>query len=151
VSFICGGHNPTAEYWPNPEKWFGELYCWGVINSGDYHDGTHSDNMADMRSKNRQARQDHQGLRNPCYGVTVSAETRALIAVSEAKTVWVLDPAGQVIEIFNLTQFCRDQGLNQGGMWRVVSGHRESYKGYRALEHNYRVALAAGRKDVSDA
>ena len=39
MSFVCGGHNPTAEYWPNPEKWSGELYCcWGVINSGDYRD-----------------------------------------------------------------------------------------------------------------
>lgn len=44
----------------------------------------------------------------------------------------VTTPDGEEIEVFNLHKFCRDNGLNSGKMYLVVTGYRKRHKGYKA-------------------
>lgn len=47
-----------------------------------------------------------------------------------AKNWKVVNPVGEVIEVFNLSKFCRENGLDQGTMMKVMSGKRNQHKGY---------------------
>ncbi len=38
---------------------------------------------------------------------------------------------GELIEVSNLSKFCRDNNLSQGNMSSVLTGKRKSHKGYR--------------------
>lgn len=51
MSHICGASLAVPDYWPNPEKWFGELFCcWGVVN-GDYRDCSCWEPIFDLEQK----------------------------------------------------------------------------------------------------
>ena len=82
--------------------------------------GTSRDNTLDMIAKGRQ--------------VPMSASVREAAVVANAKTVWLRDPSGKPLRVTNLNKFCRDNALDQGGVWRVIAGRRRSYKGYTAYE-----------------
>lgn len=45
-----------------------------------------------------------------------------------------ISPAGDVIDIFNMRKFCRENDLNAGIMNLVWNGHRKSHKGWRRAE-----------------
>jgi hypothetical protein len=47
-----------------------------------------------------------------------------------AKTVKLKNPEGQVIEIYNLVGFCKENGLNPGNMHNVLTGRTKSCKGW---------------------
>lgn len=49
---------------------------------------------------------------------------------SQAMTFDFLDPSGNKVSIFNLTKFCRENGLHQGPMSRVNNGGISKYKGW---------------------
>lgn len=42
-----------------------------------------------------------------------------------------IDPQNNIIKIKNLTKFCRENKLNNGNMFSVISGKKRIYKGYR--------------------
>nr|DAP74221.1 MAG TPA: homing endonuclease [Caudoviricetes sp.] len=50
---------------------------------------------------------------------------------SQAKTYELLTPDGEHITVTNLRKFCRDNGLSQGNMNKVLSGKYSQHKGYR--------------------
>ena len=50
---------------------------------------------------------------------------------SQAKNYKLIDPEGQVVEVYNLNQFCKVNGLNQGNMNEVCLGHRNQHKGWK--------------------
>ncbi len=58
----------------------------------------------------------------------VSPEDNAIKA--KAKSYTFRNPSGDIIEVYNLRQFCRDNDLQQGHMWSVHSGGRNSHKGW---------------------
>lgn len=61
-----------------------------------------------------------------------SAESRAKQAKSKSIVTWlVINPDGSKLEIVNLKQFCRDNGLNPGHMFEVGNGYRNHHKGYK--------------------
>jgi hypothetical protein len=47
-----------------------------------------------------------------------------------AKTVKMKNPEGQVMEIYNLVGFCKENGLNPGNMHNVLTGRKKSCKGW---------------------
>lgn len=51
---------------------------------------------------------------------------------SNAKQYIITTPDGTEVEVFNLSKFCRDNGLNSGKMYLVVTGYRKQHKGYKA-------------------
>lgn len=52
--------------------------------------------------------------------------------VEEAHSIhyWFTDPTGVVVEIYNLSKFCRENKLNRGNMLRVLNGERNHHKGW---------------------
>lgn len=52
-------------------------------------------------------------------------------AYTHAKPFRVMSPLGIVIEMTNLNMFCRDNGLDQAAMHRVISGKQGTHKGWR--------------------
>jgi hypothetical protein len=42
-----------------------------------------------------------------------------------------LSPKGEVTEIYNLEEFCRNNGLDSGAMNKVAKGTRKSHKGWK--------------------
>lgn len=49
---------------------------------------------------------------------------------SHAKTYQFICPDGQLIEVFNLRKFCRENNLQQTHMCQVAKGKAKSHKGY---------------------
>lgn len=49
---------------------------------------------------------------------------------SQAMTFSFIGPGGKRVEVFNLTKFCRDNGLSQGCMSNVNKGVAKSHKGW---------------------
>ena len=47
-----------------------------------------------------------------------------------AKTYSFRNPDGELIEIYNLLKFCRENDLNHGAMYAVANGKRRIHKGY---------------------
>lgn len=71
---------------------------------------------------------------NPNTGVLMSAERRAAVSRWRRKPFSIVDPDGNVIHGENLTQFCKERGLNQGGAWMVINGRVKQHLGY--TRHN---------------
>jgi hypothetical protein len=59
------------------------------------------------------------------YG-SPSGENSAL-----AKTYLITQPDGAEVVVRGITQYCRENGLNQGNMCRVARGEQGQHKGYR--------------------
>lgn len=51
---------------------------------------------------------------------------------SSSKTVNLIDPNGNSLEVFNLNRFARENGLSYGCLCLVLSGKRKHHKGWRA-------------------
>lgn len=50
---------------------------------------------------------------------------------SRAKSYTFTNPEGEVIEVFNLRKFCRDNGLIRSSMASIQSGKQKQHKGWR--------------------
>lgn len=58
----------------------------------------------------------------------VTAQENQVHAI--AKTWVFFSPTGERLEMTGYNQFCKDKGLNQSGMWRMLTGKVKQYKGY---------------------
>jgi hypothetical protein len=94
--------------------------------------GTQSDNMIDCEHKGRNPSRNSfpKGNDHPYFGKTTSDANKKAMSDCKQKPFSVVAPDGTRIDGSNLTQFCKDNGLNQGAMWMIVSGKRCSHKGY---------------------
>lgn len=52
------------------------------------------------------------------------------IEISQAKMYIVKSPAGDIISIFNMNRFCRENNLNRSNLRSVIKGLRKSHKGW---------------------
>lgn len=57
-----------------------------------------------------------------------------------------INPNGECVEIFNLTKFCKDNGLSNGNMRSLISGSRLSHKGWSIIGARKRVKKAYSYK-----
>jgi hypothetical protein len=53
---------------------------------------------------------------------------------ASAKHYKLLNPEGEVVEVYNLTKFCRDNNMTQSGFYMVRSGVIKHYKGWVIYE-----------------
>lgn len=82
-----------------------------------------------------------------CSGKIYSPETCIFVTravnseESHAKSYRVVSPSGDVLDIYNMSKFCRDNGLNIGAMCGVGNGTRNYHKGYTPIvrKTNYKV------------
>ena len=103
-------------------------------------------------------------------GTTYTAEAKGKIAASKrgkpatgrnkrgpyhcrAKTYTLQDPDGKVIQITNMEEFCRENGLNSGHMLKVVYGKSKtafgySLPGYQPQEYHYELRSPSGEIEV---
>ena len=44
-------------------------------------------------------------------------------------------PNGDIVSGKNLTEFCKQNNLNQGAMWSVLNGKIKSHKGYKSFNY----------------
>jgi len=56
---------------------------------------------------------------------------------SNAKSFKLIDPDGNLIEGYNLNQFCSENNLDQSGVWHLLKGKTRIYKGYKSPEYYY--------------
>ncbi len=69
---------------------------------------------------------------SPSACMFVSPEDNAIKA--RAKSYTFRSPNGDVVEVYNLNKFCRDNDLYQGSMSAVHSGKRKSHKGWAKIQ-----------------
>lgn len=63
-------------------------------------------------------------------------EQVAKMAAARSRMWCVTTPEGRIILVKNMSQFCRDHGLNQGTMSAVARGKHKQHKGYRCLKED---------------
>lgn len=74
------------------------------------------------------------GYKHPQYGKHLSDETKLKLAGIQSKILWkFLSPQGTVLEIRNLAEFCRKNGLDKGAMGKVASGKTPHHKRWKSL------------------
>lgn len=56
---------------------------------------------------------------------------RENIIASKAAHASLVSPSGDIVSFFNISQFCRDNGLSQPNITSVLNGRRKSHKGWR--------------------
>lgn len=59
---------------------------------------------------------------------------RAASVAACAKPYTFVTPNGETVEVYNLNQFCADNGLNTPKMCEVASGKRAHHKGWRRVD-----------------
>lgn len=59
-----------------------------------------------------------------------SKESVQKIIEAQSKNYKFINPQGEVIEIHNLAEFARDNGLSQSHLYAVYAGKRKSHKGW---------------------
>ena len=91
-------------------KWYDKNY---PADGGDYH-------------LDKDIKIDGNKEYSPIACMFVSQKENLIKAT--AKSYTFKNPNGDIVEIYNLLQFCRDNGLNQRRMWDVHSGKRSSHK-----------------------
>jgi hypothetical protein len=53
---------------------------------------------------------------------------------SKAKKYKLVSPEGEVVEVFNLNKFCRDNNLTQGNLGMVAIGKANHHKGWKLFK-----------------
>lgn len=54
------------------------------------------------------------------------------VEASQAKRFKFRSPDGEIFDVFNISKFCREFGLNRGNMTSISLGKRRSHKGWTA-------------------
>lgn len=52
---------------------------------------------------------------------------------SSSKSYRFKDPDGTVVEVFNLSKFCRENNLSNGSMYHLIAGKYKHHKGWSLL------------------
>lgn len=93
-----------------------------------------------LRKHSEETKQKLRGLsgeKSPSWGVKRSKEYIDNMANTRAFQWKFIDPNGDVVEIFNLKKFCRDNPtLCQGHMRLVHTGKYKHHKGWRKFDEN---------------
>lgn len=50
---------------------------------------------------------------------------------AQAKIHKLKNPNGEIVEIYNLSDFCKENGLDRGTMYKMISGKQSHHKGWR--------------------
>lgn len=53
-----------------------------------------------------------------------------------SRTVKLKSPSGEVITVFNISKFCRENGLSDGNINQVLSGKRNQHKEWRVVNED---------------
>ena len=79
--------------------------------------------------------QKHSGTGNPMFGKTLSESHRQKISAAKSQQVlgFLKSPKGDVIEIKNITQFCKDYSLCIQGISKLLKGKYKSYLNWTKL------------------
>lgn len=62
------------------------------------------------------------GEKNPNFGKSHSKESRDKIAAAHAKTYQLVNPDGQLVEVVNMRQYCRDNNICRKAMHKLLAG-----------------------------
>jgi hypothetical protein len=94
------------------------------INGHPWTGRKHTEESKEKMSKSR------MGMNK---GVKHTEERKNKLRNSKCKYVYTLiSPEGEVFEVINANQFCKDNGLCDIGIYRVVNGKCDSYRGWKA-------------------
>ena len=50
------------------------------------------------------------------------------------RTISIINPDGEVVEVENFTKYCRENDLTRSAMYEVLKGKRKQHKGFKAKE-----------------
>jgi len=111
------------QFWLDYYKKLGNTYNQGNCADNPFRGRTHTD------VAKRKISEAHKGNTN-MIGRKHSKETKAKISKLSAKNFIFINPLGEEVNIFNLTEFCLTNNLIRRCMAKVISGERKQYKGW---------------------
>lgn len=83
----------------------------------------HTEETRELMRKNRKGR---------LKGIKRSQETKDKVSDSKCKYVYTLiSPSGEIFEVINANKFCKENGLTDIGLYRVINGKQDNHKGWR--------------------
>ena len=88
-----------------------------IPNPGQYPDVNHKDE--DKHNNN----EDNLEWCNDSYNQSYSKSVKRML----------LSPTGEVVEVFNMNEFCRNNGLNRGSINRMLVGKQQTTHGWRFI------------------
>jgi hypothetical protein len=89
---------------------------------------THTEETRDKMSKSQKGRPSPKGM----LGKKHTEEAKQKMSENrEVKSFSVISPTEEIIHSKNAKQFCRDNNLDKGHFSQVLSGKRQSHKGFR--------------------
>lgn len=74
------------------------------------------------------------GINNPMFSKSHSEKSKQKMSQHRLKRNYTLvSPTNQTVQIKNLKKFCKDNNLNEGGMYGVYKGRYKHYKGWKFI------------------
>lgn len=76
------------------------------------------------------------GVNNPMYGKKLSEEHRKKLSLSKSQKIigYLKSPQNEVIEVRNITQFCKTNNLCITGIAKLLKGKHSSYLNWRKID-----------------
>lgn len=71
------------------------------------------------------------GRVNPMKGKQKTEKQTAAVKAANSRTFMFINPEGEVVRVFNLSEFCSERGLNEACMRHVSKGRNKSHKGWK--------------------
>ena len=75
-----------------------------------------------------------KGKPSPLRNRTLTEEHKKKIGNSHAKTFYFINPEGELIEIKDLQNYCKDNKLSRGYFYKLMRRERDEYRGWRLPE-----------------
>ena len=72
-----------------------------------------------------------KGKPSPLRGRVMPEEHKRKIGNSRAKTFYFINPEGNLTEIRDLQNYCKDNKLSRGYFYKLIRGEKEEYCGWR--------------------
>lgn len=67
---------------------------------------------------------------------------------SKSKYYQIITPKGEILQIYNLNKYCRENNLDSGHMHKVANGKSKQHKGYKAILLNSRSHMRRNENPV---
>jgi len=124
----------SDQYLSKNKTYIGCSVCDSWLNYQNFAEWYIKNNPRDKYHLDKDIIIDGNKIYSPSTCKFVSAQLNAEKA--SAKTYKFVSPDGEVIEIYNLAQFCKACGLGSGEMCWLNKGKRKSHKGWTRLGGN---------------
>lgn len=108
----------------------------GEKNTGKVRSTEHRKSISEAQKGVPKSEEHKKKISDAHIGITHTEESKKKIALGASKKWIITFPDGHEEIITNMNRFCKENGLSQGNLYKVVVGTKNQHKGYKARKYD---------------